>query len=683
MASAATQMNSVFWMNAAPGPVASPRPLKNRMNGTLPPMTPMASRPLARRRSRARASARPPMATRMARSTRPTIAFLSAVSAPGRRTLDGEPVREDRDAADERGPDREADAPAHRAGRSPEWCASVGVSGGAGGPGAPGGRNRRIDGFAGSHGPRGITRPTIVPSPTSTSSPGTRSGTVNEMARRRTPSSRRRPRRPRPRPPADGGTAHLRPRLPVPLRARIAAYRASGHRHRVGWHGRRPAGRRWRSSIGASRTRTSNHRDRRTCPRRAVRAGPRRGRRPGGSAAGGTSAVADPDRSPSSRSGSRTTRPGSTPATASTIRHAHQMAGRPGPRRRSSVVRRTRASSGSRRGRVGRSNARVAGHAVVAAIGVAAHDDPDASDPDRWLPSSEHLHAQVEEVRGAADARVVAADQLLDAVGRLVARQAQDARRERREVGLDRRLVLARRRHDLRAARRAALVELVGVEEQAARRLGRPGGGRAAWLPGPRGAVRRRVAVDDLDRLGRRRATSSTARATMLRYGIARDLVARGRSRRARLGRQRVQPVAGERQPRRRPEEVRQAVGAARLERVRPRDLLLVEGGPPVASARGRGRRSRRCGPRSSGTRRGGGGRRDARSRSEDRASRRPATSSTVCRARSERARRGRARRAASSSRAGTRREAADPDARPGGSAARRASSTRSGCRSA
>ena len=47
----ATQMNSVFWMNAAVGAVAMARPLKNSTNGMLPPMTAIASSPARWRRS--------------------------------------------------------------------------------------------------------------------------------------------------------------------------------------------------------------------------------------------------------------------------------------------------------------------------------------------------------------------------------------------------------------------------------------------------------------------------------------------------------------------------------------------------------------------------------------------------------------------------------------------------------
>ena len=75
----------------------------------------------------------------------------------------------------------------------------------------------------------------------------------------------------------------------------------------------------------------------------------------------------------------------------------------------------------------------------------------------------------------AADARVVAPDQLLDPVGGLGTRQVEHPWREGGEVGLDGGLVLARRRHDLGMAHETPFVELVGMEDQTAGRLGRPG----------------------------------------------------------------------------------------------------------------------------------------------------------------------------------------------------------------
>ena len=51
-----------------------------------------------------------------------------------------------------------------------------------------------------------------------------------------------------------------------------------------------------------------------------------------------------------------------------------------------------------------------------------------------------------------------------------------------------------------------------------------------------------------------------------------------------RLARERVELVAGERDPRRRAQQVRLAVAAARLERVRPRDLVLANAGSQASA---------------------------------------------------------------------------------------------------
>ena len=61
--------------------------------------------------------------------------------------------------------------------------------------------------------------------------------------------------------------------------------------------------------------------------------------------------------------------------------------------------------------------------------------------------------------------------------------------------------------------------------------------------------------------------TSSTARAAMLQYGFVRDLVGQAEARQRRRG-PRVQLIGVERDPGRRPEQVRPAVAAAGLERV-------------------------------------------------------------------------------------------------------------------
>ena len=81
--------------------------------------------------------------------------------------------------------------------------------------------------------------------------------------------------------------------------------------------------------------------------------------------------------------------------------------------------------------------------------------------------------------------------------------------------------------------------------------------------------------------------TSSTARATMLRYGLRR-MDSSAPARVERLPRERVELVVVEHDARRRPEQVRQVVAAARLERVGPRHLDLVERLAPACGARSR-----------------------------------------------------------------------------------------------
>jgi hypothetical protein len=91
---------------------------------------------------------------------------------------------------------------------------------------------------------------------------------------------------------------------------------------------------------------------------------------------------------------------------------------------------------------------------------------------------------------------------LLEPVGGRLVIHGQDARCERRQVRFDRRLVLARRRDDLCRADQPALVQLVAVEQQAARRLGGPrrdAGPRDPWLACTLG---RTLAVDEVDRGG-------------------------------------------------------------------------------------------------------------------------------------------------------------------------------------
>ncbi len=76
-------------------------------------------------------------------------------------------------------------------------------------------------------------------------------------------------------------------------------------------------------------------------------------------------------------------------------------------------------------------------------------------------------------------------------------------------------------------------------------------------------------------------STSSMARARMLRYGLVRISSARPVAARA-SARQRMELVAGEDDPRRRPEQVWPAGAIAGLEGVRPGDLRFLEFGQPV-----------------------------------------------------------------------------------------------------
>ena len=175
------------------------------------------------------------------------------------------------------------------------------------------------------------------------------------------------------------------------------------------------------------------------------------------------------------------------------------------------------------------------------------------------------------------------------------------------------------------------------------------------------------VGVDELDRPG----DDAPER-------VAPDRRPRARSR-ERLARARVEPVAGEGDPRRpaRAGTTSPACGP-RLERVRPADLVLVERVAPSRRARGRGRRSRRSGPRSSGSRSGGAARRAAaRARTAGGSS--AATTATVSSATSSAASSS-GRRAVISDRGGDVIEAADADGdgmdRPAAERARRG-----GCR--
>ena len=96
-------MNRVLWMNAAVGALAMARPLKNRTNGTLPPMTPMTSIHAHERRSMARICARGTTARATTMQDQRRDAVLERrVDGRVRQLLDGEAVDEDGHAADQR-----------------------------------------------------------------------------------------------------------------------------------------------------------------------------------------------------------------------------------------------------------------------------------------------------------------------------------------------------------------------------------------------------------------------------------------------------------------------------------------------------------------------------------------------------------------------------------------------------
>ena len=107
----ATQMNIVFWMNAAVGAVAMARPLKNSTNGTLPPMTAMASTPDRDRPSSDVASRRraEQQGDRHEDDGRDRV-LGGRVHGGVRDELDPERVEIDRQAADRGGGQREQDA---------------------------------------------------------------------------------------------------------------------------------------------------------------------------------------------------------------------------------------------------------------------------------------------------------------------------------------------------------------------------------------------------------------------------------------------------------------------------------------------------------------------------------------------------------------------------------------------
>ena len=127
--------------------------------------------------------------------------------------------------------------------------------------------------------------------------------------------------------------------------------------------------------------------------------------------------------------------------------------------------------------------------AVVPAVGRPAHEDLDRDGtcpararrtPVGRLVTGPSSTVQVEEVGRAADARVVAPDQLLDPVGGLgsAAGRGPAVRRPRGRPRWRPGSGWSAARSG--RARRAPLVELVGVEDHPARRLGRPGGAARA-----------------------------------------------------------------------------------------------------------------------------------------------------------------------------------------------------------
>src|SRR6516165_8325851 len=89
-----------------------------------------------------------------------------------------------------------------------------------------------------------------------------------------------------------------------------------------------------------------------------------------------------------------------------------------------------------------------------------------------WPAALRSLDAQVEEMSGAGDARVVAADGLLAFPGELLVRKLEPVGDECAQVGFDDPLVLRGRRDDLRVGDGAVGVELVAMVDQAAWRLG-------------------------------------------------------------------------------------------------------------------------------------------------------------------------------------------------------------------
>ena len=219
-----------------------------------------------------------------------------------------------------------------------------------------------------------------------------------------------------------------------------------------------------------------------------------------------------------------------------------------------------------------------------------------------------------------------------------------------------------RRRDDPRRARRARprRPRSGGTAGRAAPRSPRRRCPRPA-VHGTAASRRRLVAVDDVERLGGRVDELDRA------GDDAPERVASRSRREGRSGSSAARASGWSRSPASAiravgPSRYGLAVARPRLERVRPRRPAPPGTPAPSRRARGRGRRSRRCGPRSSGTRSGGGG-------DEQRGSRSKAGGSNVGHQRDGRRARSRApssssgRRRRSVAAPGRAREAADADA--------------------
>ena len=174
----ATQMNIVLWMNAAVGAVATARPLKNSTNGTLPPMTAIASTPSRGRGASDVASCRGAEEQRNRHEDDGGDRVLGGrVDGGVRDELHAERVEIDRQAADRGRREREQDAAlrALDAGTVHDLTPS-------GSPSAPSSSWRSSLISDSSRTSR------TSPAATSTQSPTAASGTRTSEARRATPS---------------------------------------------------------------------------------------------------------------------------------------------------------------------------------------------------------------------------------------------------------------------------------------------------------------------------------------------------------------------------------------------------------------------------------------------------------------------------------------------------------------